>query len=81
MADLSNAALIDLVGQTDEPVLLNAASAELANRLSEPSQSQPLFVQEANALPDARTRYELEGRIDADYEAVGLEREDRAQAA
>jgi hypothetical protein len=68
VADLSDAGLIDLVGQTDDPVLLNTASAEVARRLSEPETNKPLFTQEPNAEPNASTRYELEGRIDVDGE-------------
>ena len=66
IADLSDAALIDLVGDTDDPILLNAASAQLADRLggSAGAEPAPLYAQAADAAPDPATRFELEGRIE-----------------
>lgn len=81
VADLSNRALIDLVAETDEPVLLNAANAELTQRLCEPSKAMPLFIQEANTEPDLVTRYELEGRIEVIVEPNEPDRQYRAEAA
>ena len=64
VSNLTDRALIDMVGETEVPILLNAASAELASRLCEPTTAKPLFAQEANAVPDAFTRDELEGHIE-----------------
>ena len=63
VSNLTDTALIDMVGETDDPILLNAASAELASRLCEPIEAKPLYTQEANAEPDVAARDELEGRI------------------
>jgi hypothetical protein len=73
IVDLTDAALIDLVGETADPVLLNAASAELADRLggSASAEPAPLYTLAAGAAPDAVTRYELEGRIEVEGEPVG----------
>ena len=37
-------------------------------RLSNPDASEPLFTQDADCEPNARTRDELEGRAEANYE-------------
>jgi hypothetical protein len=68
IADLSDTALIDLIGTNDEPILLNAASLELSRRLGSQSDSYalPLFSQEPGAEPDSATRFELEGKIESD---------------
>lgn len=81
VADLSNAALIDMVAESDDPVLLKAASAELARRLAEPNTDKPLFIQVAKAEPDPITRCELEGRIEVEFEPSAPERQDRREAA
>jgi predicted Zn-dependent protease with MMP-like domain len=72
IADLSDGALIDLVGETDDPILLNAASAELEGRLGRFTGEKPTprYTQTAGATPDPATRYELEGRIEAVGEPV-----------
>lgn len=65
IADLSDSALIDLVGTTSDPIVLNAASAELAGRLGNLDAHQmPLFAAEPDSEPDAATRFELEGQIE-----------------
>jgi predicted nucleic acid-binding protein len=54
VSNLTDAALIDMVGRTDDTILLNAASAELASRLCDPIEAKPLF---AGAARRARCLY------------------------
>ena len=81
VSNLTDRALIDMVGETDDPILVIAASAELASRLCEPIEAKPLFTQAANAAPDPVTRYELEGRIEVEVEPSEPQRLHRAEAA
>lgn len=72
IADLSDAALIEFVGQTEDPVLLNAGSAELVRRLElrNEASDQPLYVREPRAEPDPATRYHLEGQIEVQGQRI-----------
>ena len=83
IADLSHTALIDLVGETEDSILLNAASAELVERLCEQGGAgpEPLYTRPENAEPDSRTRYELEGRIEVEGEQAPSPRVVRFRAA
>ena len=55
------------MGTTADPILLNAASMELAGRLGNASDSlpMPIYSVPVDAAPDAATRFELEGKIEA----------------
>lgn len=66
IADLSDEGLIEVIGVNNDPIILNAASAELTRRLGNLSDAfaLPIYVAEAGSEPDAATRFELEGRIE-----------------